>query len=274
MQSILVTTDFSECARYAFDASIELAKKFGATLQLVHGVSLPNHWEQLNPSQKEKFPETIAAIKSANNTLQEFIDQNPNISIAPNIIALPLAKGIQSHLAAHSADLIVMGSNGASGANEFFIGSNTQKVVRQVHCPVLIVKKPLEHIDFKKVVYASGFNENEKEAFLQFKTFIQPFNPAIHLVAVHTSTFFQAPAIVQMEAMDGFKLLADPLPVETHLFRNMSIEQGIRFFADEIKADLIVVSNHHRHPIKRSFIGSNVEALVNHAQLPVLTIDY
>ncbi|MBK7409888.1 MAG: universal stress protein [Saprospirales bacterium] len=39
-------------------------------------------------------------------------------------------------------------------------------------------------------------------------------------------------------------------------------------------ADLIGISNHERHPLKRILVGSNVEALINHSKLPVLVIDY
>ena len=77
-----------------------------------------------------------------------------------------------------------------------------------------------------------------------------------------------------MEAMKEFQKLAAPLHAEIHLYRDFTIDNGIRFFASEIGADLIVISNHHRHPLKRIFIGSNVEAVVNHAELPVLSMDY
>ena len=41
---------------------------------------------------------------------------------------------------AYEVDLIVMGSHGASGLNEWLIGSNAQKIVRLAHCPVLTIK--------------------------------------------------------------------------------------------------------------------------------------
>ncbi|MFT7452175.1 MAG: nucleotide-binding universal stress UspA family protein, partial [Patescibacteria group bacterium] len=51
-------------------------------------------------------------------------------------------------------------------------------------------------------------------------------------------------------------------------------DAGIRHLSDELGADLIAISNEKRHPIKRIFSGSNVEALVNHAEIPILSIDF
>ncbi|MCB0635227.1 MAG: universal stress protein, partial [Lewinella sp.] len=64
------------------------------------------------------------------------------------------------------------------------------------------------------------------------------------------------------------------LPCFTHLYRDLNPERGIRGLATELGADLIGISNLHRHPLKRVLSGSTVEALVNHSHLPVLSIDF
>ena len=58
------------------------------------------------------------------------------------------------------------------------------------------------------------------------------------------------------------------------MIQDLSVEHGIRVFAEELGADLIAISNHERHPVRRILRGSTVEALVNHAAIPVLSIDY
>ncbi|MDV7393955.1 universal stress protein, partial [Arthrospira platensis SPKY1] len=128
-----------------------------------------------------------------------------------------LADAIARYTAEHQIDLIVMGSHGASGKSEYFIGSNTQKVVREVHCPVLVVKSPLEILDFDKVVFASSFHEDEQEAFLRFKALVKPFVPEIHLVEVHTNSLLDPPYVLSKEAMDGFKRLCAPFRCHTHV---------------------------------------------------------
>ncbi len=52
--------------------------------------------------------------------------------------------GIIDESEKNNIDLIVMGSQGASGLQEMFIGSNTEKVVRRSNVPVLVIKTSVE----------------------------------------------------------------------------------------------------------------------------------
>ena len=275
IKNIFVPTDFSDCAGYAVDAAIKFAERFGSAIYLYHCVDLPQNWDKLSA---EKYASVLAEMQTISNAeifLDEIKVKHPNIDISRIISGGNLYENMVKYIEEYSIDLIIMGSHGTSGKNEFFIGSHTQKAVRMIkHCPVLIVKDKIKKLDFKKVVYASGFNENERETFLKFKKMMLPFLPEIHLLAVHTSHFFDAPYILQHEAMDYYIKLAEPLVCKKHILRDFSVDTGTRSFAKAIDADLIGISNHYRHPLKRMLVGSNVEALVNHSAIPVMTIDY
>jgi nucleotide-binding universal stress UspA family protein len=251
-----------------------MAKRLGARLHLMTCLDIPEGWEQMSPQQRDMQP---AAQQLINNTMMRFADLQlafPDLDVSTNYCSGKLVDSVNRYAEAHDIDFIIMGSHGASGKNEFFIGSNTQKTVREVHRPVLVIKEPMETVNFDKVVFASSFHENEREAFLRFKEFVKPFVPEIHLVEVHTSSLFDPPYILSREAMEEFRGLCAPFRCETHIFRNFSVDQGIRTFAEKIGAKLIGISNHHRHPLRRMLTGSNVEALVNHSEIPVLSIDY
>lgn len=274
IHTILVPTDFSDCAGYALDAAVQLAERFQARIHLIHCLDLPADWPDRTLAQRQTDTRSQGLIQHALERLEELVARYPAADMEWTYIAGVLPGAIADYADDHGADLVVMGSYGASGKSEFFIGSNTQKVVRILHRPVLVVKKPLESVNFEKVVFASSFNENEREPFLFFKDFVKHFLPELHLVIVHTSSLFNAPYIVSKEAMNDFKKLCGPLECHTHILRDYSIDRAIRSFSEDIGASLIGVSNHHRHPVKRVLVGSNVEALVNHSDLPVLCIDY
>lgn len=266
MRNILVPTDFSACATHAIDAAYQLAQKFGSTVHLLHIIT------DMGNSEKEQ--EWNQAIENANILLDKIKAEYTNVETVSLTATGKLVELLQQYVTTHGIDLIVMGSHGASGKQEYFIGSNTQKVVRSVFANVLVVKDKLEDINFNKVVFASNFNQTERDAFLKFKEFVKHFIPEIHLVMVHTSSLFDPPYVVSQEAMKDFQGLCEPFDSHIHIYRDFTIEKGIRTFADDIGAKLIAVSNHYRHPLKRMLIGSNVEALINHAHLPVLSIDY
>ncbi len=274
MKNILVPTDFSICAGQALEVAVELAKRFGSNIYLYHHLDLPAEWRNMNMVQRKQEPDYLVQVNQVELQMDKVLEQFSDTEVSFIIDSEPFLKSITNGVQENGIDLIVMGSHGTSGKNEFFVGSNTQKVVRAVHCPVLVIKKPLKQVDFKKVVYASSFNESDKDAFLKFKKFIKHFLSEIHLVLIRSTTLFNTPKVLQEEALKDYAALCQPLTCHTHIFKDFTIERGIRVFAEKLEADLIVIANHNRHPLKRMLVGSNVEALINHADLPVLSIDY
>lgn len=274
MKNILVPTDFSIFAKYAINAAHSLAKKFNATVYVFHNVTLPHELASLPAEEQENHKEVLQMIHNANILLEETMKKFKGKAY-PIIRKGKLIDNINQIVPEKGIDMVIMGSHGTSGKNEFFIGSNTQKAVRVVHCPVLVLKKPLEKLDFNTIVYASSFNVDERESILKFKKFIKHFIPEIiHLLTIHTSAFFGPPFVLEKAALEDCGKLLKPFKIRNHVYRDFTVSGGIQNFVAKMKPDLLVVSNHQRHPLKRMLRGSNVEALINHVDIPVLTIDY
>lgn len=276
MKNILVPTDFSACATNAAKVALDMADAQGAKLYFYHNLYLPNGWKTWTDAQKKPHSEVLQSIHNAEVLLQEFEDKASmrGVRLETALASGNLEKNVAQFVVENEIDFIVMGSHGASGKNDYFIGSNTQKVVRTVHCPVLIVKEYLTNYNIKKVVFASSFDLHEQKAFQYFLDFVEPFKPEIHLVAVNTSSWFGQPYMLMKEAMNTFRDMCGDLTCKTHFFKDWTVEGGIRNFSKVIGADLVAISNQERRPLKRLFSGSNVEALVNHSGIPVLTIDF
>jgi nucleotide-binding universal stress UspA family protein len=257
---ILVPTDFSNFAEIAADAAIGLAKRFDADI----------HFLNITFLDKDLNVEIRAAMEKVKLEYAKL-----GISIKTTFKSGALVEVVKDYVAENKIDLIVMGSHGASGFNEMMIGSNTQKVVRSVHCPLLVVKKPIENINFQNIVFASDFSNSEKVVFERFLDFIKAFsNPNIHLVAVNTASFFNQPQLLLKDGMIEFKQMTGDIPCKLHLESHFNVEAGVEHFANSIDADLIVISNYQRSKLKRLFAGSTVEALINHAEIPVLSLDF
>ena len=148
MKNILVPTDFSNCASYALEAAVALAKRFDANLHLYHNLDPPAKWQGLSLEEKEQDPDYREQVKQVELQMDKVLEQHSDTAINFYINSEAFLKSITACVEENGIDLIVMGSHGASGKNEFFIGSNAQKVVRAVHCPVLVIKKPLETSGF------------------------------------------------------------------------------------------------------------------------------
>lgn len=259
---ILVPTDFSDCANYAAKIAMKLAKQSNAT---VHFLTVYDLLPNQELEHKKKLALTQIGTRYANQ----------GVTIKTSYVKGKFLQSINDYIKSNNIDLLVMGSHGASGLNEIMIGSNTQKVVRNIHCPSLVIKESLESVDFKNIVFASDFSLKEKEVFERFLEFIQQFsNPHIHLVAVNTSSFFNQPEFLLRDAMKEFKNMTGEIPCTMNIQYNFNVENGIRYFSETINADLIVVSNYQKSMLRKLFVGSTVEALVNHSKTPILSLDF
>ncbi len=276
MKNILVPSDFSACAANASEVALALAKYYGATFHLFTALDIEKKKGEDAQDKESYNAADLRKIKNTELLFSEWVEKAKaqNVTIKTYWVAGKLLKNIKEAVVNYDIDFIVMGSHGASGKQEYFIGSNTQKVVRGVHCSVLVVKEDIRDYKIKKVVYASNFNKGEEKAFQYMLDFVQPYRPEIHLLEVNNSGWFSQPYILAKASMEDFKAMCGDLVCKTHFYRDWTVDAGIRKFAAEIDADLIVISNQHRHPLKRIVVGSNVEAVVNHAKVPVLSIDF
>ena len=279
MKNILVPTDFSIYAKYATEAALELAKKFGSTVYLMTCLNIPQFdIMSLSENEKVKFREAIQTIHNTEKLFKEWETRADleGIELKTSWEAGYLPLVISKIQKENKIDCIVMGSHGVGENLQSVLGSNTQKVIRKTDCPVFVIKSPLQKINFKSVVFASGFDSSEKEGFEYFLEFIRPFQPdVIHLLKIDTSVFFHKSYEFTIEMLEEFRKSATAIATaKSHFYRDYTVDAGVRHFTDDINADLIIISNHRRRPFKRTWIGSNVEDLIRATELPLISFDY
>lgn len=271
MKKILVPTDFSDHAYFAVKVASEIAKKNDGEVILLHMLELPNQAGDALGSGHE-LPEIMLFKNAALNRLADLADdpclEGLNVSTA---IQFELAfDGIMNISKINNVDLVVMGSHGANGFKEMFIGSNAEKVVRNSEVPVLIIKKDTANFNIDKFVFASDFTEEIKAPFKKVVDFANEFGAELHLVMINTPSNFK-PTHVSNQIMDDFISNFTIRKFSKHTYNDTNVENGILNFANLIDADLIGMSTHGRKGLAHFFNGSISEDLVNHAVRPVVT---
>ena len=143
VQSILYATDFSETAENAFSHALTLAVLFGARLTLLH-VRVPLEDDPNNP--KFHFPELPDVYSRAETIAEEVLREK-----APRVEGIDVQEMVRRGIDADSeilrvaseigADLIVMGTHGRRGLDQWMLGSVTDAVVKRAEIPVFTVRK-------------------------------------------------------------------------------------------------------------------------------------
>lgn len=271
MKKILVPTDFSPQAENALKVAAQLAKEHNCELYLLHILEVANH--SVDPiSSYNQLPEAMFFMKLAQKQFKELKakDYLKGLIVHEHVEFQEIFKGIFHICKKNNIDLIVMGSNGASGLKEMLIGSNTEKVVRTSETPVLVIKNDQEVFKTKHFVFASDFKENCKHAFKNAITFANVLNSELHLLMVNTPNHF----ITSHDALKRIQHFIKDMDMPDYtinIYNDVTIETGILNFAKFIEADLIGMSTHGRQGISHFFNGSISEDLINSAKRPVMT---
>ncbi len=275
MKKILVPTDFSECAMNASDVAIQIARKTSAEVHFYTRVHVHPLWDQLSEKEKMDFPESFSRIQETRDQFRKLKDRyrSSSIRIVTSYSHGDLIEVVSNYIEKEDIFLIVMGSQGSDGMKEFLFGSNTQKIVRHAHRPVLVVKNEPVNTDFKSLIFASDFREEAKKPFQELIEFGRHFGSHIHLVNITTNWTMEAGPEVKKK-MEEFEELCWALPCFIHESGDLDIESGIERFSNKINADMVAVAHFGKNPIKRIFTGSITEALVNHLDIPVLTLNH
>lgn len=271
MKKILVPTDFSKEAENALKVAAQLAKRYDGEIFLIHLLELP--LTQIDAlSQQSELPEAMFFMKLANKKFKDVLtrDYLEGIKVHDTVDFNQTFSGISKIAKEKGVDLIVMGSHGASGFKEMFIGSNTEKVVRTAEVPVLVIKNELKNFALHDIVFASDFKNDNKETYRQASELAEAFHAKLHLLMVNTANNFTTTVKANARILDFIKGY-NYKNYTINIFNDENVEQGILNFSHIINADLIGISTHGRQGIAHFLNGSISEDLVNHANRPVIT---
>ncbi|SMD31959.1 Nucleotide-binding universal stress protein, UspA family [Reichenbachiella faecimaris] len=276
MQTIAVPYDFSEYAEAALDFAIQIGEKTNATIRLIHVIEYPlattfnvtGEVEEYEPMDKIY---ALELIKKTNERMAKVIsDHNQNVTIQRTILMGKAYDGITDQIEETEADLIVMGTKGATGLKELFVGSNTEKIVRNAHCPVLAIHKKCDINAIKNVVFASDLDGTHSKVLQTFKYYQELFDAKLHLVWVDTP-HNSVNGDLAKERLKALAIDNHLKNYEVHVTKAFQPEEGILTFGWQIKADLIAMSTHSHKGLIHLFVGSVAEDVVNHSNLPVWT---
>lgn len=278
MKRILVPTDFTENARHALRIAATIATKTGASLEIVHSNTImayaapqPEYYTvgELDLARYyESAAESLYALKRELLLEPEFRDLDLETRIEEGFLSDSLGRVAEED----EADLIVMGTQGSHGLAEFFIGSNTERVIRNALCPVLAVPAGSKEFALKTIVLASTLEPDQKTSFKLLARWQRYFPFEVKVLYINNPADLENDAEIR-EAAGRMAEASGLENVQTFIIdSSFDEERSIQRFAGKVKADLIVMATHQRHGLGHLLFGSMTEDAANHAALPVLCI--
>ena len=280
MKKILVPVDFSDCSRNAADFAANLAMRTGSGLNLLHvlqpgdvdtGIAPSGGWA--SAADVITVPHMIGLLKHVKKKMQAFILENglDEIPVEDVVETGDPVTGIKVAAEKYDADLIVMGTHGASGMRELFVGSVAEKVAQHPYCPVISVREKSDPVPVT-ILFASDFSEEADSVFEKVKEIASAYGAGLHLVKIADE--HDANPDVSNDSILNFAIRHQVEHLTRRLYPAPDVGDGILRYAAEVNAGMIAIGTHGRRGLNRFFNGSISGELINHCHSPVLTVHF
>jgi len=287
--TILTATDFSADAENALAWAQAIARAHGATVELVHALSLP----LLAPEMAAPTAELLDEIeRAAERKLQETVDQVRQGGCAINARLLPgQPSQVILELARELApDLIVLGTRGLTGLRHALLGSTTARVVQHAAAPVLSVHRqnraPQQPI--RTILAPTDFSADADLACAVARRLLACAADArllllhVYNLPIEYTAYGPIPLSISYLEEAGAKAQAR-LEEEAEALREtgLTVETAVRegyppeviaAEAERCGADLVAMGTRGRSGFGHFFLGSTAERVVQTASCPVLTV--
>lgn len=273
--NILFPTDFSETAENAFRFALHLTKKTGGQLTLIHVYELPELGRSLQNTSREVFEmmekESRRNFQNAVEKMREIADDNGFTSVDFNQIMAeghPVSR-ITALAKKESFDVIVMGTKGATGLKEVFLGSVASGVIDASPCKVLSIPLEASHKDdVKKLAYMTNYKDEEVVSFNDVLDFSKELNAG--LCGVHFEKDSSHVSASEME--DWKKKLRGDNQLDFHVITGEDIESSLVDFYHSNQVDIIAIQPRKRNFFSAIFSRSLSKNIAQHLQIPLLTL--
>jgi nucleotide-binding universal stress UspA family protein len=274
MKTILFPTDFSNNATHASAYSGMIAKRMNANVVLLNVYTIPTISEYQLPTEIENF--INQKRKDALSKLEEFSKTFlKNTGLQPERVSTRVEYGYVSEKIvdtsrALQADLIVMGTKGASDFLDRWLGTNAQKVMKHSDCPVWIVPQKASTHYPKYFLYAADFQEDELFATHKVMEFAEPFGANCKVVHIHD--YFEMNVGHRIEET-SHELQAEFEQEEMSIksLNRANIIEGLETYIHTHKPDVLVLAMHDKSFLSGLFETSVSKYFVQNAHLPILT---
>ncbi len=278
MKRILLPTDFSEISRNAINYALSLFSGQPCEFFLLHVYSVPfmtNEELMENDAQQLAFVET-ELYESSQKMLKELVaglkkekDHRFHVISDYNFFINSVKQCIEEKM----IDLIVMGTKGATGAKEIFLGSNTGDVIMKTDCNVIAVPEELKFAAPREIVFPTDYKlKYELDDLYPLIDIAEKFGSNLRIL--HFSDQGQLDA-----GQEGNKKMLDSYFSKVnhtyHTLTNTDFEEALNCFTQSRgDIDMIAIISGHYNFFQRLFFRPKVMELSFHTKIPLFVLHH
>jgi nucleotide-binding universal stress UspA family protein len=274
---ILIPVDFSETGLLALEHGAFMARIFKADLFLLHVIEMAefafNVYDPILLVTDEKDEEKEEAASENLQELSEKIAHEYNVHVTPLISRGKVVSRITEAAKNNNIDLIVMGTHGAQGVKEYFMGSNAHKTVSAATCPVITVQTHAQKLGFSTIVLPIDDSFHSREKVDLVLKLASKYAAQVHILGLinPNEDIDEHKFNMKIDLIENV-IKKTGLPYIRKIIRGKNLAMEAMKYSNNIKADLIAIMTDEESNLNDPLISMFSQKIVNHSQIPVISI--
>lgn len=271
-KNILLPTDFSENAWSAALYALKLYQEESCTFYFFHSSkmkisTMSNMSSKLLHVLAENAMKDLNELKETAENITTKADHSFEVLLSTN----DFLNTIETIIEKNKIDLVVMGTKGATGAKEFFFGSNTVDIINKIkRCPVLVIPNAYNFVKPEHIAFPTDYNRNYGDELLALKQLTALYKSEIDILHINTEN---ALSETQKYNLEQLKIALETYSHTFHWRPDYSNkEQAIKDFIDELKINILVMVNYEHSFIENIIKEPVIKKMGFHPTIPFLVI--
>ena len=267
MKSIIVGTDFSKGSFVALELAVDIANKLDCGVKIIWAKR-----EKLLFDEDQITVMTHLAEEKLESLCEQYRPKLRSGKIFWEICSGKVGAVIARQAQHEQSPLIVIGTNGASGFEKYWMGSTAVRIVQEAPVHVLTVRQGYDfHKALERIVVPIRVNISSRQKVPPAATMARVFNSEIHILGLMDSPDQAAQLRAYMVQTAEF-LSSEGVRFTTVVKNYSNYSDAVLSYADSVKADLVVINTEQDRILSQLFLGTNAHQIVHNSQIPVLCV--
>ncbi len=268
MRRILIPTDFSDIAENALKYAIEIAAKFDGELLLYHVYSMNKKLDYDWDFPEDEQPYVMDLERKMNNLKGKYKEEfkRKGISIETKVEEHHIFTLFDTLVRKHEIDLIIMGSQGATGLEKVVFGSVAAQASDLAKVPVIVVPPLYEYQAIDKIVWATDLNSVSANTLAPMQELAVRFNAHLTILNINTGESKKKSSHQIESYLQNVETTYQEAPLSE------SINQSINLFIKAMKCDLLCMIRREKGFFESLFQTSITKEQVYNTQTPFLVL--
>ncbi len=284
---ILVATDFSDEAERALAVGADLARRAAAKLTIAHAFNPKPYVRLIEPRAASEAEATMAAAAMKHlGTLSAKHCAGMDAVVTATVRCDTPATALTDYAEQNDASLIVVGTRGKGAVMRVLVGSVAERIVRDAHCDVLVVRGDVDDWNLDHVVVPTDLSEissaaavaaaSLRKAYQSKVTLLHVFDDDVPIPSADGKGLLRTDEAVARLRADLERLRHDVFGDDDGVSCEIAVGEHpadmVCNWCEEHGAKMVLVSTHGRTGLARVLLGSVAEQIIRYAPCPALAI--